>query len=327
LSFSGEPATRRGSAFGLSLDADFEVDGLLPAPDGTALPKVVLRLSDEAAIAKVWRPDEATRLSAERAGGGSGPDRTIDAHPTLGYRLYARYFGLCLISPDGGRVLSAPPPVASWRWQRFLTGRGLPIAALLRGYEVLHAGAVAVDGGVVGIVGATGAGKTSLTLQLVLQQAQFVTDDVLVLEAVDDGLLAHPGIGVVNVRAAEHERLGAAARAMLGELLGRTGRDKLHYAMSAVAEPLPLTALYFLRPGAERGVATIRELRTPEPVRLLASTFVTQVRPPERLASLVDACARLAASVPMFEIAMGTREDAAELAARLRAHLVAAVVA
>lgn len=327
MSSNPEPATRRGSAFGLSLDADFEVDGLQPASGGTPLPEVVLRLSDEAAIAAAWRPDQATRLSTERAGGGAAPDRTIDAHPRLGYRLYARYFGLCLIAPDGGRLQCAPPPVASWRWQRFLTGRGLPIAALLRGYEVLHAGAVAVDGGVVGIVGGTGAGKTSLTLHLVLEQAQFVTDDVLVLQAADDGLLAYPGIGVMNVRAAEHERLEAAARATLGQLLGMTGRDKLHYAMSAVAEPLPLTALYFLRPGAERGIATIRALRAPEPVRLLSSTFVTQIRPPERLATLVDVCARLAASVRMFEVAMGGCEDAAALAGRLRAHMAAEVVA
>jgi hypothetical protein len=318
----------RGRAFGLAIDSDFGVDGLLPPRDGAALPAVALRLTDEGAIASAWRPRQSTRVAEEWVGvRGGDPDRTIDASAELGYRLYARYFGLCLIARDGSRLLCAPPPVASWRWQRFLTGRALPIAALLRGYELLHAGAVAVDGGVVAMVGPTGAGKTSLTLHLVPQRAGFFTDDVLVIEATEGGLLAHPGIGVANVRAREHERLGAAARGVLGELLGRTGRDKLHYAVSTVVEPMPLRALYFLRPGAERGIATIRGIHTPEPLRLLTSTFISQIRPPERLASLLDVCARLSASVPMFEVAMGAGEEAAALAARLRAHVAAEVAA
>lgn len=321
MSSSGEPALQRGRAFGLTIDADFGVDGLLPRVDGAALPAVALRLSDDAAIERAWPAREATPIAEDWIGGRAGvPDRTIDAHPEAGYRLYARYFGLCVISPDGGRVLCAPPPVASWRWQRFLTGRALPIAALLRGYEVLHAGAVTIDGGAVALAGPTGAGKTSLTLALMRQGAGFLTDDVLAVESRDEGLLAHPGIGVANVRAGDHERAGTAAGDALGALLGRTGRSKLHYAVRSVAEPLPLRALYFLERGAGGGAATIRHLAAPEPPRLLASTFVSQVRPPGRIASLLDVCARVSASVPTFAVAMGAGEDATTLADRLSAH-------
>jgi hypothetical protein len=47
------------------------------------------------------------------------------------------------------------------------------------------------------------------------------------------------------------------------------------------------------------------------------------VRPPEHLARLLDVCARLAASIPIFDVALGHDEDAAALAGRLRAHVQA----
>jgi hypothetical protein len=312
----------RGAAFGLGLEADFAIPGLRPAAHASGLPRAVLRLGDERDLARAWRAaaGDAVRVSEGRPGDGE-PDRTIDAHPTAGYRLRARYFGSCLVSPDGGRLLCVPPPVVSWRWQRFLVGRCLPLAAMLRGYEVLHAGAAELADGVVAIVGPRGSGKTSLTLHLVLQGGRFFTDDVLSLETRDDGLVAHPGFGVVNVRAAEHERLGEGQRAALGALLGRTGRDKHHYALAAADAAQPLRALYFLVPGASGAQASVVPLDAPEPLRLLMSTFIQEPRPPEHLARLLDVCARLAADVPMFEVAVGGTEDAAALAARLRAHV------
>jgi hypothetical protein len=315
LASAPEPR-QRGCAFGLDVESEVPVHGLGAPLDG--LPRVRLRLGDEADVARRWRPAEARRV------GAGAPDRTIDVHAELGYRLYARYFGLCLVARDGSEVLCAPPPVASWRWQRFLAGRGLPIAALLRGREVLHAGAVAIGGGVVGLVGPSGAGKSSLTIRLVLGGARFFADDVLTIDATDAALLVHPGIAVASLRSGERERLGIGGDAVLGELLGSSGRHRLHYAMEIAAEPEPLRALYFLQPQSGGGAATIRALPAPDPRRLLTSTFVSQVRPPDRLASLLDTCARLAADVPMFEVAMGGDEDSAALAERLWSHLCVA---
>jgi hypothetical protein len=317
-----EHGSDRGAAFGLAIEADFAIPGLHSCAADGALPSAVLKLGDMAELERVWRVAEtaATRLSEERVRGGV-PGRTIDAHPQIGYRLFARYFGSCLVSPGGARLLCVPPPVRSWRWQRFLVGRCLPLAAMLHGYEVFHAGAVEVDGGVMAIVGPSGTGKTSLTLHLVLRGARFFTDDVLVLDARGEGLLAHPGFGVVNVRASEHERLDLRQRAALGPLLGQTGRDKRHYAIAPVTGPRALRAVYFLVPGDGRPRATIAPLEAPEPRRLLTSAFIHEVRPPDHLARLLDVCATLSTTVPMFEVGVGAGEDAAALAGRLREHV------
>jgi hypothetical protein len=319
----GEAARCSGRAFGLAIEADFAIPGLC-AGDVDGLPPTVLRLADDAQLALAWRGagPTAKRISEERIDGGE-LDRSIDAHPELGYRLQARYFGSCLVAPDGSRLLCVPPPVASWRWQRFLVGRCLPLAAMLQGYEVLHAGATEIGDGVVAVIGPRGAGKSSLTLHLALQGASFFTDDVLALAIAEGGVLAHPGFGVVNVRAAEHARLTPRERAALGVLLGQTGRDKRHYALATAAGPRPLRALYFLVPGTGRALATVTPLDAPEPLRLLTSTFIHEIRPPAQLARLLEICALLADRVPMFEIELGGQESAAALAARLRAHVEA----
>ena len=305
----------RGQAFGLDLRADFAIPGLPDARADAELPDAVLHLADGPRIDARWPTGEATRILAE--GSDIDPDRTIDGHPDLGYRLFARYFGLCLVAPAGERLLCAPPPVPTWRWQRFLVGRCLPLAAMLRGYEVFHAGAVAIDGGVVAIVGPSGAGKTSLVLHLTVGGAGFVTDDVLVL---DEDLRVHPGFGVVNLRAGEDERLESQARDELGAFLGQTGHDKRHYLLRSVPASLPLAAVYFLLPAADEPAATIAPLAAPEPLRLLTSTFIHQVRPAPALARLLATCARMAADVPMFEVRLGAAEGAAALAGRLGAH-------
>jgi hypothetical protein len=310
----------RGTAFGLRIEADFDIPGL---PSGELdLPLAELTLADEAALGRAWGGAEgrATRISEEQLGRDE-PDRFIDVDSEIGYRLFARYFGSCLISRDGARLLCVPPPVASWRWQRFLVGRCLPLAAMLRGYEVLHAGAVEIDGGVVGIVGPSGSGKSSLTVRLVLQGASFFTDDVLVLEERAAQLVAHPGFGVINVRSGEDERLADPHREALGPHLGRTGRYKHHYGLMPVQGERPLRALYLLSPGPRYGPAAITSLPVPDPRRLLASAFIRDARSPEHLARLLHISARLAASVPIFDLALSGDEDAAELAARLREHV------
>ena len=91
----------------------------------------------------------------------------------------------------------APPDDEPWSWQRFLVGRILPWAAVLRGHEAFHASAVAVRGRAAAFVGATGAGKTSLAVQLVARGADFVTDDVLSLSREGDEIRAHAGAAIL----------------------------------------------------------------------------------------------------------------------------------
>src|SRR4051812_42853845 len=179
----------RARAFGLEIDASCDAPGLPPATGPPAGPRTRLDLAPADEIERRW-PSHGTRRVLEERFEPGEPARTIDFHPRFGYRLYAQHFGLARISPNGARVVCAPPELEPWSWQRFLVGRILPWAAVLRGYEAFHASATAVDDRAVAFVGPTGAGKTSLAVQLVARGAEFVTDDVLALSVIEGGLLA-----------------------------------------------------------------------------------------------------------------------------------------
>ena len=282
----------RCAAFGLAVEGDFPAPGL-----------------SEDLVAE--GPVTRVELVALEEAADDGAEQRIDHVPGDGYHLYARGFGSARVSDDGASVRCAPPDVDPWSWQRFLVGRVLPWAAVLRGRECLHASAVTLDGRAVAIVGDTGAGKTTLAAHAMLAGAGFLTDDVLALERTADAVLAHPGPGVLAVRPAEWERLDPAR---LGRLIGEGGKRYLEVARRS--PPAPLAAIYYLR--RERSGDAIEPLAADFRL-LLASTFNTAIRTPERLREQFEVCARLAATVPTFEVAASEQAPAA-VAERLLGH-------
>ena len=182
-------------------------------------------------------------------------------------------------------------------WQRFLVAQVLPFAAAVKGLEVMHASAVALDGGAVVLLGASGAGKTTLALALCELGAGFLTDDVVALELGDGRLIAHPGSPVAVVKHSEEHLIG----------------------VPGARNPAPLRAVVVLErgPGAPRhpAFAPLREAR-----RLLAGTFNLMLRDGDRRSRLLEACA-LAARGPALEARAHPDCDAAELAQTLIARL------
>lgn len=290
-----------------------------PRPDsGGAAPLCTMEMLSERDLDARWPLDHSSRVAEERFGDEAEPARTIDFDPEVGYRLYARHFGLALVSPDGARVLCAPPESSPWRWQRFLVGRILPLAAVARGIECFHASAVTLDGRAVGLVGPSGAGKTSLAASLSLAGAGYLTDDVLALEPVDDWLLAHPGSAVASLRPTEESLLsrGEGEVTALGEVLGQD--DKTYVAVDRAQPACRLGAVYFLTPNP--GSPPVAPLKPADPRLLLASTFIFSIRTAQRLANQLDVCAALAAAVPMFTLSVGGQSSPRELAAVLMSH-------
>jgi hypothetical protein len=290
------PGRWRARAFGLEIDLSFPAPGLPEAAGPASGRPTRVDIVPPAEIDRGWQATRARRVLEERFGTGA-PDRTIDAHPRLGYRLYARHFGLARISRGGARIECSPPDVSAWRWQRFLVGRILPWAAVLRGLEALHASAVTFDGRAIAFVGATGAGKTSLALRLVARGARFLTDDVLALDSAGGALRAHPGASIASVRPAEKAAIPRSVWRGLGSVLGRSG--KTYLALPREDAPVPLAAIYFLRMGSGDAVERIAR---PDPRLLLASTFVLGVQTAERLSNQLDVCAEIARTVPAFSL-------------------------
>lgn len=234
------------------------------------------------------------------------------------YRFHGPAYGCTVLSGDGTEVDGAPGEEGLAGWQRLLVAQVLPFAAALQGLEVLHAGAVVVDGIGVALSGPSGSGKTSLALALVRRGAELLADDVLAVERAGDGLLAHPGAPIAGIDLAEAERLGLQGEGEQPGVLAVSAREKVARAALAPG-PVPLGALFLLDRRLEGPEEPSFEPEA-EPRQLLASTFNLLLASPERLAGLLDICAQLAAR-RVERVTFGSATDPDQLAAAIWARL------
>lgn len=181
------------------------------------------------------------------------------------------------------------------------------MAAYWRGWHYLHAGAFVLDGGVWGVFGVRGAGKTS-TLAMLSQrdELEVVADDVLVIDT--DGT-AYAGPRCTDLR------LETAAHLGLGEDIGVVGgRRRWRAALGEVAPELPFRGWVELEwaeqvavtepSPSDRFQALARNLALrlvpPDPAALLALLDVPFVKlsRPRDFARMGDALDELLAALP-----------------------------
>jgi hypothetical protein len=234
------------------------------------------------------------------------------------YRFHGPAYGCSVLSGEATAVEGAPGEEGFGGWQRLLVAQVLPFAAALRGLEVLHAGAVVVGGIGVALSGPTGSGKTSLALALRRRGAELLADDVLAVERAGEGLLAHPGAPIAGIDRAEAERLAGRGEGERAGVLAVNAREQVERAALA-SGPAPLGALFLLDRRLE-GPEEPRFEAEGDPRQLLASTFNLLLASPERLAGLLDVCARLAAR-RVERIIFGPATDPDQLAAAIWARL------
>jgi hypothetical protein len=310
----------RSHAFGLALDSDF---GLVGCPsDGSppGMPRVSIAIDDPRSILDSLGSAAVTVIARRRNAAGRWI-AYVKAHHTRGYLLHAPRAAVFHISASGDRVRCAPRQVPVWRWQRSLVGEALPFVSALRGLETLHASCVIVPGahGAIGIVGASGAGKTSVAAGLLLSGATFLADDVLALRRCGVEVVAHPGPGLMSLRDVTVRRIGAANVDRIGE---RVGGDEagLRLAVPRHGAPVPLTGLYLLEiaPGS-RSVDLVPQ-PAPDLRTLLGTTFNFALLTPKRLIAQLEVCAGIAAAVGVIRVLVPPGVDHQTVAARILAH-------
>lgn len=303
---SGEadrPAQRFGlRACGLDLESDRPVTGFSPLSDGAPLlrPETRLRWLCPARMDELWATGAREVLEPlpgvrdERF----SVDRTEDH-----YRFWLQDFGRYAIAADGSAICCELGGTDPDRQERFLFAHALPVAAVLRGYEVLHAGAVVAGGGAAAFVAPAGVGKTRLTATLVARGARFVTDDVLAIErgrdpdesAASTAVVAHTGPPFMAIRPEDRDVLGAVGGGP-GSEVGAT--DKLHVAPPAEPAALELDALYHL----ERGRRFAIERAEVDPHQILSLNFIPYLMTPERLRRHLELAQLIGAEVAHFRL-------------------------
>jgi hypothetical protein len=309
----------RSHAFGIDLISEMELIGLPPAERPGAETATEIEVdSDDPLVGDLSGEGEELRFVCDLEGRKT---LSVRFREDRGYLLTLPTIGSFRVRPDGLRVTCIPEPGAvAWRWQRALVNQVLPLTATLRGFEVLHSGAVALAGRAVAIVGHPGAGKSSTTLNLLLRGAGFLTDDALAIERRDGVLIAHPGAAVSNFPRSERELMESDEPDRLGETIADEEEYRSLLAVEREPAPLPLGALYFLRRGRDLPRASFERLENPDPTALLASTYVLSVRSAARLANQLAVCAAIANDVPVFDLLIPNSVPARESARQLMEH-------
>jgi len=308
------------SAFGLALSIDprISISGLgQSSGSASAGPRSRVRL-DDGELNRRWKALTTTPLRARELRYDGTLLMSVDFAKPAGYLLWARDFGRVLISPDGIELLCEPDP-ASEDWASILPFQALPLAATIRGLEVLHASGVVLHGKAVLVAGPPGAGKSSLAAALVRAGAQLLSDDAVALQLSDGALIAHAGSMVLQLRAAEDERLSADERATLG-CPANSLAGKRRYLRTSTPKPVPLGGLFLLERSDEE--PSIEQLAAVNPFELIGSTFNLSVRTPARLRRQLDIVFAIASSGLVYRLRVQPDVDATRLAARIQEQLL-----
>jgi hypothetical protein len=237
--------------FGLHLRAGFRLPGACPAGAGDRSDApLAVDLVSASELDRLW--SGAASASHWRGRLRDGAELTITRG--RGKDLLFAYGGRArfLLDPGAAGLSIAVEEESDPGWQRVLLSRVLPLVAIARGYEALHAAAVETPVGVVAIAGASGAGKSTLAAELLRRGHRLFGDDVLAIGSDGDRVLAYPGGAHLSL---DPGREGDLDVEVLGELGGKL------WAVAAVSAtaPAPVAAVALL----ERGGGEVRAQEIP----------------------------------------------------------------
>jgi hypothetical protein len=318
---SGNHGGWSGRAFGLAFEGTLGLESVVE----TSAPKRAdtrLDLVSRTELDRRWRSAQPRRVFERRLGDGR-VGLSVERDDELGFRVWAPRHGCYLVSPDGRRVVGAPPAGPAWRWERLVIAQVLPLAAVLRGKDVLHASAVALHDRAVAFMGRSGAGKTTLAGRIVANGARLVTDDVLAVDRTRQEVVVHRGAAVARIDAAQLRDMSQSERRALGPVRARG--EKWHVSPPLAPPRLPLALTYHLvRPADVDGVE-IAAVDPYDPALLLGNAFLPYVTDPERLRRLLDVCAAVAETTPLYEVRVGPRTASTDVAAAVLGHAQSAL--
>ena len=238
------------SAFGLSLLVDRRPPGAWEAQP-VQEPSLQIRSASFMALEESWSGFEGIGWQGVIDGapfvverGVAGDHRFVHgAQPDRRGVPSAQTRAVHHLCADASRLQCAPSDPADPSWWRVVLDSVLFTVALLRGYEALHAGAIATPDGAIAITAGTGGGKSTLLATLLQRGLALMADDVLLLKPRGtEAPLALPAPPLMTVPATRIPMLREAAPPVTISSID----DERWIAVPVRPEPLPLKALILL---------------------------------------------------------------------------------
>jgi hypothetical protein len=322
-------------AFGLGLLSDLTLPGAWRRQPAPTLPALHIQLTMPQEIAERWSgldsvgwegtiddaPFAAQRgvVGDHRFVHGASPDSS-PGETTAGPADRPATLAVHHLSPDLSTLLCAPADPTDPSWWRVVLDSVLFTAALLHGYEALHAGAIATPEGAIAITAGTGGGKSTLVSELLGRGLALMADDVLVLERANgDGQadgppIAYPAPPLMTVPADRVPgALSTPEQAGSVQPIALVG-DERWIATPVHPYPLPLRTLVILNrhPGLTTGLS-----RADRPLATLLDSLLNYPRARAREGTRFEMAAAIAAHVPIWRLDADPSVPPSALADRL----------
>lgn len=216
--------------------------------------------------------------------------------------------GTCHVSPDGRTVsfISDPDVAVDQRLLGFfLAGLVATFALHQRGLACLHASAIRTDCGAIAFLGPKGQGKSTMAAGFLKGGATLLTDDILPLQASDDGVYGLPGVPIMKLwdESVEHALSVDDKLPNIHDLLEKK-LFTLDERFAFATHPSRLQAMYILDrfDPAERGNADITIRRVSQREGLIALVAQASLQPyvsATDIATLLPVLAKVASQAPL----------------------------
>ena len=225
-------------------------------------------------------------------------------------RIYMRVDAVfeAIVSMDGKRVICRKLADVDHRsFEANLMNFVMSTSLTLQGEEPLHCTAVEMDGFAVGLLGHSGAGKSTLAGYLCSEGAQLLTDDLLRLKRIGSAWQAYPGPYRLKLFAEPSRPFLSADledghfNVLSNKMMIRPNRESRPSFLS-----VPLAALFHLGDGADYSetveISAVRLAGIEFARRIISSAMENRYSAPTRLLRQIDFAARLAESLPVYEL-------------------------
>lgn len=244
--------------------------------------------------------------------------------------IFLNALGLGLIGIEDGRRIfgAADPDLSSATWGVFLTSTALNLILFQRGFLLLHASVIVIDGEAAGFLGASGWGKSTLAAAFEARGHAIIADDTLAIDLHNPNLpLALPAYPQMKLYPDALMMVGVAPEPL--PRVSNTRRSDDEKRLFAIAdhfmlEPTPLRYLFVLDRGDFSSVERLnagesfRELLIHSLVGKTAAQFgVNLLAVPARAQQHLEQCTDLVTSVPIHRLRRRWSLDAIDEAVSL----------
>jgi hypothetical protein len=305
----------RYSVYGLCLDADLPLPGLIPCDDDRA-PDVVFRLQViTAKDDRGARTEETLFYQSDWLDEFGEPG--LEIHRSAADRSFRLHYNdgvEFVIHPDGHVLARTPAALTLADVSTYLTGPVLGFLLRMRGVVSLHASAIEIGGIAVAFVGEAGAGKSTTAAMFARLGCNVITEDVAALTDADGRFMVRSGYADVALCPDAVRWLFGSPDALPERNSGLEKRRLDLAATGAFAgRSVPLGAVYLL---ADRGgphAPCVSPVSTGEAmVRLLGNIYGNRMFHEQLRVHELDVIHRIVGTVPVRAATAGADGDLLE---------------